>query len=178
MPADVTIFAAKYLVFVEAVLAAVLVAYLLYRRSAITLVRWAVATCVMLLVAFIAAQIAGAVYNDPRPFVEGHYTPLIAHAPDNGFPSDHSLMAAALVASVAFIRWWWALVLVPIAVAVEWARVGAGIHHPIDVLGSDGCVAIATVIAVVVARRAAPRIRPYVPNRLLDLVASREEGRA
>src|SRR6185312_13600685 len=50
--------------------------------------------------AYILAKIAGHFYYDPRPFVVGNFTPLVAHAADNGFPSDHTLLAGALAASV------------------------------------------------------------------------------
>lgn len=38
--------------------------------------------------------LANHLYFDPRPFVVGHFTPLVYHAPDNGFPSDHSLLVS------------------------------------------------------------------------------------
>src|SRR5947209_227825 len=142
MPADLTIFAASYLVYVEGLVAAALILVLLYRTPRARIVQWAVAAGVMVIVAYIAAQIGGAIYNDPRPFAVGHFRPLIAHVADNGFPSDHSLMAAALLAAVALAGVRWALALLPLAILVEWARVGAGLHHPIDVVGSDVCVAV------------------------------------
>ena len=33
----------------------------------------------------------GHFYYDPRPFIVGHFAPLIPHDADNGFPSDHPL---------------------------------------------------------------------------------------
>ena len=75
-------------------------------------------------------------YYDPRPFVVGHFIPLVAHAADNGFPSDHTLLVSAL----AMIGFYWdrrlGSVLWLIAIIVAIARVYVGIHHPIDVLGS------------------------------------------
>jgi undecaprenyl-diphosphatase len=174
MPADVTIFAATYLVFIEAAVGAVVLFYLLYRHPRGAIVRWVVAVGVMLVVAYVAAQIEGALYNDPRPFV-GHFKPLIAHAADNGFPSDHALMGASIVGAVALARLVWSLLMVPLAILVEWARVGAGIHHPVDVIGSDVCVAIGFLIAIVIAPATARRVLPHVPDRLLDVVASRDE---
>lgn len=172
MPADLTIFAASSVVFLEALAVAVIVLALLYRAPRADLVRWGVACGVMILVASVAAQIGGALYTDPRPFVVGHYRPLIAHVADNGFPSDHALMAAALVAAVALVRVRWAMVVLPLAIVVEWARVGAGLHHPIDVVGSDLCVAFGVLVAVVVARPLTRIVLPYVPGRFLDLVTA------
>jgi undecaprenyl-diphosphatase len=175
MPTDLTIFAANYLVFIEAAVGALVLIGLLYRRPRGTIVRWAVAVCLMLVVAYVAAQIGGALYDDPRPFV-GHFKPLIAHSADNGFPSDHALMAASIVGAVALIRLLWSFLLVPLAAIVEWARVGAGIHHPADVIGSDVFVAIGFLIAMVLAPPIARRVLPYVPDLVLNFVAARDES--
>jgi undecaprenyl-diphosphatase len=177
MPTDLTIFAASYLVFIEAPVGAAILFYLLYRHPRATIVRCVVGVCLMLVVAYIAAQIGGALYNDPRPFV-GHFEPLIPHAADNGFPSDHALLAASIVGAIALVRVGWSLLVVPLAVLIEWARVGAGIHHPVDVIGSDVCVAIGFLIAIVVAPAIARWLLPYVPDRLLDAVSARDESSA
>lgn len=175
MPADLTIFAANYLVFIEGLVAAALILVLLYRTPRTRIVRWVVAASVLVIVAYIAAQIGGAIYNDPRPFAAGHFRPLIAHVADNGFPSDHSLMAAALVAAVALARLRWALLVLPLAILVEWARVGAGLHHPIDVIGSDLCVAVGVLAALLIAPTLTRLVLPLVPGRVLDLVAAPEQ---
>ncbi len=174
MPTDVTVFGAGTLIFIDAVAAAIALALLLYRKPGSTILRWTVAAVLTLLLSFLGAQIAAALYNDPRPFVVGHYRPLIAHAADNGFPSDHSLLAAAIVAVVAFARWLWTLPFVLLGGMVEAARIGAGLHHPIDVIGSDVVVIIAALVAAVLAPSIARRLMPYVPDRLLNLVAAPE----
>jgi undecaprenyl-diphosphatase len=74
-------------------------------------------------------------YYDPRPFVVGHFEPLIAHIPDNGFPSDHTLFAATFAAVGMYWNRWLGIVLWAIALLVAVARVYVGLHHPIDVLG-------------------------------------------
>ena len=175
MPGALTIFTASYLVFLEALVAGVLVLSLLYRKPRALLVQWVIACGVMVIAAYIAAQIGGALYTAPRPFVVGHFHPLIAHDPDNGFPSDHALMAAALLAAVALARVRWTIVILPFAVLVGWARVGAGLHHPIDVVGSDVCVAVGMIVAVLVAPALTSLVLPFVPGRLLDLVAAPEQ---
>ncbi len=80
--------------------------------------------------------IGNLLYVDPRPFVVGHFIPLIPHVPDNGFPSDHTLLAAALAAIGMYWNKWLGLALWVIAIAIAIARVYVGLHHPIDVLGS------------------------------------------
>jgi undecaprenyl-diphosphatase len=89
-----------------------------------------------LILTFIVAKIASHLYYDPRPFIQYGFTPLIPHAADNGFPSDHTLLVSAIAAVVTFVDirksfWFW---LVAIVVAIS--RVGVGVHHPIDVTGS------------------------------------------
>jgi undecaprenyl-diphosphatase len=100
-----------------------------------------------------------------------HFRPLIPHEADNGFPSDHALLAAGIVAAVGFARLLWVLPFGLLAGLVDWARVGVGVHHPIDVLGSDAFVLLGVVVALVVAAAITARVLPYVPGRLLDLVA-------
>ncbi len=178
MPADITVFGAGAVIYIDAVAAAIALALLLYRKPGSTILRWTVAAVLTLLLSFLGAQIAATLYNDPRPFVVGHYRPLIAHAADNGFPSDHSLLAAAIVAVMAFARWLWTLPFVLLGGIVEAARVGAGLHHPIDVVGSDVVVVIAAVLAAVLAPAIARRLMPYVPARVLDLVAAPEKTSA
>ncbi len=84
-------------------------------------------------------------YYDPRPFVVGHFTPLIQHAADNGFPSDHTLLVAALAMVGTYWNKWLGVVLWVIVVLVGSARVYTGVHHAIDILASI-LIAIVSVI--------------------------------
>ena len=167
MPSDLTIFAATYLVFIEALLAAAFLVPVLLPRPRTEWVRWAVLTGVMLVLAYVFAKIGGAVYSDPRPFVTDHIRPLIAHAPDNGFPSDHALLAAALAAAVAFARPLLALPVAVVAILVDWARVGAGLHHVADVAGSALFVALGAAVALAIAPTIIRSLRPYLPDWLV-----------
>src|SRR5919199_4897641 len=98
MPANLTVFLANYLIFFDVLAAAAVIATLLYRQPRFVAFGWAVTAAVLLVLSYVFAQIGGFVYNDPRPFAVEHFQPLLAHAADNGFPSDHALVAAALVA--------------------------------------------------------------------------------
>jgi undecaprenyl-diphosphatase len=178
MPADLTIFAATYLVFIEGVLAVAALALVFYRQPRSGLVRRAVTAALILVLSYVFAQIGGAVYNDPRPFTQDHVKPLIAHAPDNGFPSDHALLAAALVALVAVAGSWLAIPVAVLAVLVDWARVGTGIHHVADVVGSSLCIALATLIALAVAPTVVRWISPYVPRALSGAMSVSAEPRS
>lgn len=75
-------------------------------------------------------------YYNPRPFVVGHFTPLIQHATDNGFPSDHTLLAATLATVGMYWNKWLGLLLWSIAILIAVARVYVGLHHLTDVIGS------------------------------------------
>ncbi len=100
-----------------------------------------VLSVIYLPLAYILAQIVAYFYFDPRPFVVGHFQPLIPHAADNGFPSDHMLLSGA-IASILFVynkkigavSW-------GIAFFVGLSRVGAGLHHWTDIIGS-GLIAV------------------------------------
>ncbi|MGH2443325.1 MAG: phosphatase PAP2 family protein [Chloroflexota bacterium] len=170
MPTDLTIFAAKYLVFIDLVLAAILVLMLLYQRSRPAWLTWGVAAVIMAVLSFVFAKIGAAAYNDPRPFTScAHpsFCRLIAHAADNGFPSDHALLAAAIVAAILFLAPRYSLPFVILAILIDWARVGSGIHHVADVVGSSLFVAVAAIIAWLVAPVITTWITPFVPKSLL-----------
>lgn len=168
MPADLTIFAAKYLVYIAALITAVLLIWILPSRARPAQLRWLIACVVMLVLSYVFAKIGAAVYNDPRPFTIDHVKPLIAHGSDNGFPSDHALLAAALVAALTLAGSWWAIAIAVFAVLVDWARVGAGIHHVGDVVGSSLFVLAALVIAYVVAPVLTRWLAPRLPAAWLE----------
>ena len=106
-----------------------------------------VLSIIYLPLAYLFGQIAAHFYFDARPFVVGHFQPLIPHAANNGFPSDHMLFSSA-IASIVFIynkkigvlAW-------VIAHFVGYSRVSSGLHHWIDVFGS-ALVAIAVMVLV------------------------------
>ena len=97
-----------------------------------------------LILSYIIGLLAGHVYFDPRPFVVGHFTPLIAHAPDNGFPSDHALLVSAIATIGSYLSWRLGVVLWVLGLIVAIARVYIGLHHAIDVVGSLVIAVIAT----------------------------------
>ena len=98
------------------------------------------------LLAYVLALIAGHIYFDPRPFVVGHFTPLVPHAADNGFPSDHTLLASALAAIGMYWNKRLGLGLWIIAAVIAVARVYVGVHHTIDVVASM-LIALAATVA-------------------------------
>ncbi len=87
-------------------------------------------------ISYLLSKLFGYFIQSPRPFIVSHIKPLIDASTDNGFPSDHTLLAMA-VASVIFVynRKVGSL-LILLAILVGLSRVLVGVHHPIDVIGS------------------------------------------
>ena len=126
--------------------------------------RWKIVLCaaIALPVTYVVAKIMGALYYDPRPFVVGNFTPLLPHAPDNGFPSDHTLLSSAVAAVIFFFNRQLGAALLVIAFLVGAARVFLGIHHFVDIFGS---MVIAMVVTAVVFRYVFPKVWEYVAPR-------------
>lgn len=133
---------AAYLVYVMAV---AWLALLVWRRARLT-VALVVRVVVMILLAYLAAKILGGIVVDQRPYLAEHVRPLTAIARDNGFPSDHTLLAAVMAASLWWIerRWLAAFALATLLVAL--GRLAIGAHHTLDVAGSMLVVLVATLI--------------------------------
>jgi undecaprenyl-diphosphatase len=75
---------------------------------------------------YIVAQLAAALYNNPSPI-----DPL-----ENGFPSDHTLLVAAIASVVWFYNKKVGNVLWVLVFVIALSRVYVGEHHLIDVLTS------------------------------------------
>src|SRR5262249_35298094 len=101
---------------------------------------------VLLLVSLVSA-LASALFYNPRPFMMGHFTPLIPHKPGNGFPSGHMLWSAGIATFIFPSNRYLSGVLWILALAVGAARVYVGVHHPIDIIGS---IVIVVVVAALV----------------------------
>ncbi|MBO9618343.1 MAG: phosphatase PAP2 family protein [Niabella sp.] len=111
------------------------------------------------LVGYGIALLLGQLYFDPRPFVAGHFKPLIDHDTENGFPSDHVLLVSTVSAVLTVfakrlsIYAWICTILIAIA------RVYVGVHHIIDVAGSLLIASGVTALFYILFKR-------YWPNRL------------
>ncbi len=137
------IFSAQYL-FTLPIL--ILGAYFLFSRKWPAQKRMALFAVPAGLLTYLLGFIGNHLYYNPRPFVVGHFMPLIAHAADNGFPSDHTLLVSSLAAVGMYWNKWLGIALWIIAILVAIARVYVGLHHPIDVIASM-CIAIVAVSA-------------------------------
>ncbi|HEV7465500.1 MAG TPA: phosphatase PAP2 family protein [Candidatus Dormibacteraeota bacterium] len=136
---DVVRFAAEYLI-----LGSLLVALVVWRRP--EGLRAGLAAIGGALLGLAVGALIAAVWNRPRPFVAGHYPPLLGHGADSSFPSDHLLMLGAL-AGAAWMAWRpAALMTAALALAVGVARVIAGIHYVGDVLAGFLVGALAAML--------------------------------
>ena len=105
------------------------------------------------LIAILLGFLAGNLYFDTRPFVAGNYVPLIPHSVDNGFPSDHTLVAAVASSIIILMSLNFGIVSWALTLLVGWARVYAGLHHWIDVIGAIVIAAISCSIAYWITKK-------------------------
>ncbi|HUZ68615.1 MAG TPA: phosphatase PAP2 family protein [Candidatus Saccharimonadales bacterium] len=88
--------------------------------------------------AFLAVALTagiGMLWDRPRPFVAEHFTPLISHAADASFPSDHLAALGAVTICVWFASRRLGFMVGLIALVVAFARVYVGVHFVSDVVG-------------------------------------------
>jgi len=104
------------------------------------------------ILALVLSVIAARLYYDPRPFVTHHLTPIIPHAADNGFPSDHALFTSFLAFTMYLYSKRTAVILLVIALVVSWARVAAHIHNPRDIVGSFVIAAVSVTVVRVLTK--------------------------
>ena len=142
---------ALYLIAVPATLVAIAI---LYRRAWWQDLR-AAALGGAFTIAFV--EIAGALYFHERPFIVDHIAPLIAHVPDNAFPSDHLAACGLAVAFLIDRSRALAILAVLCAVAIGYARIAAALHWPIDIVGGFVLGAAAMLAADALLRLLPPK---------------------
>lgn len=100
------------------------------------------------LLSLLFSRLGSHFYVDPRPPFKDAVVPLFTPSGYNGFPSDHALLASFLAfAALKYSRPLGAFLLL-LAVIIGWARVDAGVHHLLDILGSFVFTAVATVVTL------------------------------
>ncbi|HRN97244.1 MAG TPA: phosphatase PAP2 family protein [Candidatus Saccharibacteria bacterium] len=127
------IFIAKYFIVIP-IIAAIFVAWRFKNRKDI--LKFILVVLVGGILSLILAKVASMLWYNPRPFVVGNFTPLIPHAADNGFPSDHVLLASFLGWTILRYSKKIGIGVLVVAAIIGISRVMAGVHHPIDVIGS------------------------------------------
>jgi undecaprenyl-diphosphatase len=77
---------------------------------------------------------------------------LIPHVADNGFPSDHTLYAMVVAATLFVFKRKTGILVGVLAVLIGLARVSAGVHHPVDIIASVVIAIIATLLSYLVLK--------------------------
>ena len=140
------IFLANYLIFAIGLMA-VFVAYKAKKRREFIL-----ALVLAGILALDLSALAGALYYNPRPFVSQGIEPLISHGPDNGFPSQHTVIAMTLTSVIYFYRRQLGAVALTLTLLVGAGRVWAHVHSWVDILGGLVIGAIAGYAGVILAK--------------------------
>lgn len=142
-------FVAQYFIILPIIAAIVVLIQLKGRRTKLTFI---IKLVVAGILAIILARIASTIWYDPRPFVVGNFVPLLAHASDNGFPSDHTLLASLVGWVLLLYSRKYGIFTLIVAFLIGTARVLAGVHHPLDILGSFVISGIAVALVILVAK--------------------------
>lgn len=150
---------AEYLLFVI-LLTAVVVWVYLPRPDKVGL---AVRALMSLAVVALLIKVTAALHTDPRPFVVDPSTkPLFAHSADNGFPSDHTALAATAAFLVMTYRRWLGGVLLVASIVLGAARMAAHVHHAQDIAAA----VLVAAVAVGISSACWQTVRPHLPPRL------------
>lgn len=75
-------------------------------------------------------------YSQPRPFMVLNFSPLIEHNVSGSFPSGHMTFYFVLALTVfLLLNWKWGWFFVGSVILMGLARIIAGVHWPLDILG-------------------------------------------
>ncbi len=141
---------AKYL-YIVIVLAAIGITF--YKTKADRRMEMIVIAIIAAAITLILIWVSKHLFYSPRPFVVGHFKPLIPHAADNGFPSDHTAISMGAAFVIYLFNKKAGIILATLALLVGISRVLAGIHHPIDIFGSVIIALVAVAAAHFIIKR-------------------------
>lgn len=88
-----------------------------------------------LMVGFLIIKSIVFIYFEPRPFITYPIVPLINHAADDSFPSDHTSILAILTFSFLFYKTRLSKFLLLSTILTGFSRIYVGVHYPLDILG-------------------------------------------
>jgi undecaprenyl-diphosphatase len=83
------------------------------------------------------AFLTGLFYFHNRPFMDGIGKMIMYHAPENSFPSEHTVFMSSIAFMFLYLKNMRALgaILLVIAIISGLARVFVGVHYPFDIAG-------------------------------------------
>ena len=141
---ELIVFGAKYLVAAIMLCGAITLAFAGERRRRLTYM-----LAIALPLGYALARLAGLFFAHNQPFAMDGFEPLIPHAIDNSFPSDHVLIGGVF-ASLAFLAdRKVGLVLWALTLLVGLSRMLAGLHWGVDIAAA----ALFAIGAVFVAHK-------------------------
>ncbi|MDE2026562.1 MAG: phosphatase PAP2 family protein [Patescibacteria group bacterium] len=140
------VFTAQY-VFLISITIFFLYATFVWLKKRKTFIHLFILSSISFPLSFITANILSLFIYNPRPFAVEHVKPLIAHTADNGFPSDHMLLAMTIASVVFVYNKRLGILLTVIAICIGTARVLANVHHVEDIVGSVMIAITATFIS-------------------------------
>lgn len=153
-------FCAQYLIVVP-ILAT---GYLLYSLDAKTRKQYLILLVCGGVLTILLAIVGSYLFDNPRPFISDGVTPLFSSSLDNGFPSDHALLAAFLAFAALVYSRRLGIALLALAVIIGWARVAGGVHHAVDMLGSFVFAGVAVLAVKMALDKRLKKINPKVPS--------------
>jgi undecaprenyl-diphosphatase len=87
------------------------------------------------LIALVVDKVSSYFIKSPRPFVIENITPLFPHVMNNGFPSEHTLFATVIAATLFLYNKKLGIGLMILVLCIGLARVLANVHHMVDIVG-------------------------------------------
>lgn len=143
----IVIFFAVYVVWIIALIVASYVLWRLPKGERLTFLSMIICSVI---IGFILVKLASSLHYSPRPFVLSGQLPLVPHAPDNGFPSEHMFVSTLMALLLYRYARTLAYFLLCLAILVGLARVQADVHHLQDVLGSLALATLTVIFANII----------------------------
>ncbi len=129
------IFGARWLIFVEIILAIIVARWLFIFIVLAAAGAWALAAILQRL------------FHRTRPFIAQKTKPLIKlWIPSSSFPSAHSAIAFAVATVIAVDSTWWGILFIVMAALVAWSRVKVRVHYVSDIIAGAALGSIYALI--------------------------------
>jgi len=117
-------------------------------------------------------------YHSPRPFETWQATPLVSETLGNSFPSGHGVFFFALAMSLFFYHRKWGIWYFVLAALMGIARIAAGVHWPIDIIGGALIGIVSAFLIHILFKKtwSALHISPASPPPAMDTPTPQEHN--